>query len=130
MEILWKSFGSRRKSFYTFGYLRKSWQNLRQSSEVVRNLRRSSSTEVFRNVWQPSESVSKSLEIQVLQRRKILCILLKKVGRYKTIIQKPKFILTSELKILDCSFVTESRDHIICIWKHVTNILVLGLSSV
>ena len=45
-------------------------------SEVVGNLRRSS--EVFRNVRQSSEGVDKSMEIQILWRRKISHILLKK----------------------------------------------------
>ena len=45
-------------------------------SEVVGNLRGSS--EVFRNVRQSSEGVDKSMEIQILWRRKISHILLKK----------------------------------------------------
>ena len=52
LEIGWKSFGNRwpvlksSKSFYTFGYLRKSSGNLRHFSEKFRNLRKSSE-----NLW-------------------------------------------------------------------------------
>ena len=49
---------------------------VRKSSEVVENLKRSS--EVFRNLQQSLEAVGKCLEIQILWRRKISCILLKK----------------------------------------------------
>ena len=55
-------FGSRREIFG--GNLWKSWGSLRQSSEVFRNLRQS------------SVAVGKSLEIQILWRRKISRILL------------------------------------------------------
>ena len=57
------------KSSYTFGYLRKSSGNLRQSSEVVGNLWRP--LEVFRKLRQSSVGEGKSLEIWVLWRRKI-----------------------------------------------------------
>ena len=56
-------FGSR---WEIYGILWKSLGNPRHPSEVVGNLQRS------------LEGVSKSLEIQVLWRRKISCILLKK----------------------------------------------------
>ena len=47
-----------------------------KSSEFIGNLRQS--LEVFRKLWQSSEAISKSLEIQILRRRKISRILLKK----------------------------------------------------
>ena len=51
LEIGWK-FWSRRKSFYSFGYLRKSSVNLRKSLETFGDLRKSS--EIFGNLRKTS----------------------------------------------------------------------------
>ena len=92
MGILWKPlpalFWSRRKSLYTFIYLWKSSGNLRKSLETFGDIRNSS--EICR---QSSEAVGKSSEIQVLWRRKIPCILLKKSWQvYNSIIKIEKYI--------------------------------------
>ena len=64
------------KSSKIFLHLRLSLEVVAKSSEVVGNLQQS--LEVFQNCWQSSEAVGKSSEIQILWRRKISRILLKK----------------------------------------------------
>ena len=73
LEIVWKPLA------VVAGPVLKSskiFLHLRLSTEVVGSLRRS--FEVFGNLWLSSEAVGKSSEIQILWRRKISRILLKK----------------------------------------------------
>ena len=81
LEIGWKSFLKSLahpvlKSSKIFRHLWLSAEIIGKSSEVIGNLQRFS--EVFRKLRQTSEVIDKASEIQVLWRRKISRILLKK----------------------------------------------------
>ena len=81
LEIGWKSFLKSLahpvlKSSKIFRHLWLSAEIIGKSSEVIGNLQRFS--EVFRKLRQTSEVIGKASEIQVLWRRKISRILLKK----------------------------------------------------
>ena len=78
-EIGWKSFGNRWPHFEVIENLSAPSVIFRSHCEILGNLgSRWKSSAIFRSLRQSSEAIGKFLEIQVLWRRKISHIYLKK----------------------------------------------------